>query len=371
MKKLLWSTIAAAAAVVLATRLDAQPPSDAAPAHHRNGGFQNNHVDFEPKGMLSLLQWQWDAWRNGHPKPPAVPTPRVEPELAFVQANAKAGAAMVPAVTWIGHATVLAQFGGLNLLTDPIFSERASPLPLLGPKRTQPPGIALADLPHIDLVLVSHNHYDHLDEASVRALAAQAGGPPLFVVPLGVKAWLAELGIVNAVELDWWQSHAFRTAGGAAAEVVMTPVQHWSGRTLADRMQTLWGGYAVRGADFQLFHAGDTGYSADFAEIARRLGGRQRDGGFDLALVPIGAYEPRWFMKDQHVNPDEALRIHRDLRARRSLGTHWGTFSLTDEPLDEPPRALAAARAAQGVSEEDFFVLAIGQTRRLPRRGGR
>jgi len=327
--------------------------------------FQNNYIAFEPKNLLTLLKWRADAARNGLPRPPATPTPRVEVDLKFLHSNATAGAAMQPAATWIGHATVLAQFGGLNWLTDPVFSERASPVAFLGPKRAQPPALPVSELPHIDVVLISHNHYDHLDDASVRALAAQPGGPPLFVVPLGLKAWLADAGITTAVELDWWQSHRVGTT-----EVVLTPVQHWSGRGLNDRMQTLWGGFAVFAPDFQLFFAGDTGYSKDFADIRDRFAARQGDSGFDLALIPVGAYEPRWFMKDSHVNPDEAVRIHTDLRAQRSLGIHWGTFELTDESLDEPPRALAAARRAHGVADDAFFVLAVGETRRLPRRAG-
>jgi N-acyl-phosphatidylethanolamine-hydrolysing phospholipase D len=365
-----WLAIAALAVVALALggSITANPPADPDLPHHRDGGFRNNGTEFEPKGMLTLLQWQWDAWRNGLPKPPEAPTPRVEPDLGFIDANARAGAAMAPAITWIGHATMLVQSAGLNLLTDPIFSERASPVAFAGPVRAQPPGVALADLTRIDLVLISHNHYDHLDEASVRALNAQSGGPPLFVVPLGLKAWLAEVGIVNVVELDWWQSHRVDAPAGPV-EVVLTPVQHWSGRTLADRMATLWGGFAVFGPDLQWFHAGDTGYSADFAQIRRRFADRQQGGGFDLALLPIGAYAPRWFMKDQHVDPAEAVQIHLDLHARRSVGFHWGTFSLSDEALDEPPRALAQARQARQVGADEFFVLAIGQTRRLPRRG--
>jgi len=347
--------------------MSADPHDDAGRPHHRPGGFQNNHIDFQPKGMLTLAQWQWDAARNGLPKPPRVPTPAVVPDLAFVQANGRAGAAMEPAVTWIGHATALVQFGGLNVLTDPIFSERASPVSFTGPRRAQPPGLAPSQLPHIDLVLVSHNHYDHLDEASVRALQAQAGGAPLFVVPLGLKPWLADAGITSVVELDWWESHRIDAPGGAV-KVVLTPVQHWSGRTLADRMATLWGGFAVFAPDFHLFFAGDTGYSKDFADIRRRFAARQAGGGFDLALLPLGAYEPRWFMRDQHVNPAEAIQVHLDLGAKRSLGVHWGTFAMTDESLDEPPRALADARRARGLAEDDFFVLAIGQTRRLPRR---
>jgi N-acyl-phosphatidylethanolamine-hydrolysing phospholipase D len=351
--------IAAACAAGCATAADAP-----ASPHHRGDTFQNTYLEFTPRGLGDLLRWRWNAWRNHLPPAPSAPTPQTLPDLAFIGANAKAGAAMVPAVTWIGHATVLAQLGGLNLLTDPIFSERASPMSFVGPQRAQPPGLAFTQLPHIDVVVVSHNHYDHCDMASLQALNTQAGGPPLFLVPLGLKAWLADIGISNAVELDWWQSHRV-----GAVDFVLTPVQHWSGRTLTDRLETLWGGWAVFAPDAHLFHAGDTGYSRDFEDIAARFADRQSDGGFDIALIPVGAYEPRWFMKDQHVNPDEAVQIHRDLRARRSLGIHWGTFALTDEPLDEPPRALARARSAAGVTEEAFFLLAIGQTRRLPRRG--
>jgi N-acyl-phosphatidylethanolamine-hydrolysing phospholipase D len=329
--------------------------------HHRTGGFQNNHIEFAPRSLGELMQWKMLALRDGLPKQPTTPTPVVAPDLGFISHNAQAGAAMEPALTWIGHATVLAQLGGVNVLTDPIFSERASPLAFVGPRRAQPPGLALAQLPHIDVVVISHNHYDHLDAASVKALNAQAGGPPLFLVPLGNKAWMTQQGIENVAELDWWQRERVSTARGAV-EIVFTPVQHWSGRSLTDRMETLWGGWAVFAPGQALYYAGDTGYSPDFAEVGRRLGP------FDIALIPIGAYEPRWFMKEQHVNPDEAVQMHRDLRARRSLGVHWGTFELTDESLDEPPKRLAAARRAAGLADDDFFVLAVGQTRRLPPR---
>jgi N-acyl-phosphatidylethanolamine-hydrolysing phospholipase D len=332
------------------------------PPHHREGGYQNNYTEFAPKGLGMLLQWKLQAAREGLPPPPSEPLPIVKPDLDFIHANARAGAAMQPAATWIGHATALVQMGGLNLLTDPIFSERASPLSMLGPKRAQPPGLTLAQLPHIDLVLVSHNHYDHLDLDSVRALDQQPGGPPLFVVPLGIQAWMHEVGIRRSVELDWWQSHRL-----GEVEVVLTPVQHWSGRSLTDRMQTLWGGYAVFAPDLHLYFSGDTGYSKDFTDTRERFRQRQsagHGGGFDLALIAIGGYEPRWFMMEQHVDPAEAVRIHRDLNAK-----HWGTFELTDEALDEAPRALAAAREAAGLSSADFGVLAVGATLRLPRRG--
>ena len=353
----------AAGLMALALSAAAQPADPPPPPHHRNGGFQNNYLDFAPRGLAELLRWRWAALRDGLPPRAAAPTPRVDPDLAFIGANARAGADMQPAVTWIGHATVLAQLGGLNVLTDPVFSQRASPVSFAGPVRAQPPGLTLEQLPRIDLVVVSHNHYDHCDAPSLQALNAQAGGPPLFLVPLGLKRWMGTIGIENTVELDWWQSHRV-----GEVEFVMTPVQHWSGRALNDRMATLWGGWAMFARDAHLFFAGDTGYSPDFSDIARRFAPRQGGRGFDIALIPVGAYEPRWFMKEQHVDPDESVRMHRDLRATRSLGIHWGTFELTDEALDEPPRALARAMARAAISDDEFFLLALGQTRQLPRR---
>ncbi len=363
-------------AVVLATSAAASaawaaPPTVAAdsgtqvvPSHRRGDRFQDNYIEFEPKGPGALLRWRMDAFRDGLPKEEQTSTPRIAPDLAFLRANAAAGPAMEPAVTWIGHASTLVQSGGVNVLTDPIFSERASPLAFLGPKRHVAPGLALAELPHIDAVLISHNHYDHLDAASVDALAAQAGGPPLFVVPLGVKKWFADRGIANAVELDWWQSVRV-----GAVEIVFTPSQHWSGRSLTDRMETLWGNYAILAPDFQTFFAGDTAYSKDFADIHAHFAARQGAGrGFDLALIPVGGYDPRWFMRSQHVDPDEAVRIHLDILATRSIGIHWGTFQLSDESLDEPPKALARAAQTRGLGVDAFTVSAIGQTRRFPRR---
>ena len=337
-----------------------------APAHHRGTRFQNSEVEFEPKGLAELLKWRRNAWRDGLPKPPRHATPHVAADLAFLHANASAGAAMVPALTWIGHASTLLQAGGANLITDPIFSERASPLPFAGPKRHVAPGLTVAELPHIDAVLISHNHYDHLDLASVKALAAQAGGPPRFIVPLGLATWFARIGIggQSVIELDWWQSARIGTV-----EIVFTPAQHWSGRSLADRMATLWGGYAIFAPDFHAWFAGDTAYSKHFAEIHRRFAARQGAGrGFDLALIPIGAYEPRWFMRAQHVDPEEAVHIHRDVFAERSIGIHWGTFQLTDESLDEPPLALQRALRLAGLDDGAFSTLAVGETRRLPRR---
>ncbi len=356
----------AALVLCLSARAGAADPS--MKAHHRPNGFQNNYLEFEPKGLTALLKWKIDALLAGLPRPPASATPQVAPDLGFIASNAGAGASMAPSITWVGHATMLAQLGGLNLITDPVFSERVSPLSFIGPKRHAPPGLTLAQLPHIDVVLISHNHYDHLDDTSVRTLAAQQGGSPLFVVPLGIKAWMAERGITHVVELDWWQSHSVPSPTGPV-DVVLTPVQHWSGRGLNDQLATLWGGYAVFAPDLHLFFSGDTGYSKDFSDIREHFAPRQREGGgFDIALIAVGAYEPRWFMTSQHVNPAEAVQIHLDLGAKRSVGVHWGTFQLTDEALDEPPQQLAQARAARGLADDQFFVMAIGETRRLARR---
>ena len=293
--------------------------------HHRPDGFRNRNHEGEPRSLAEVLRWKRDAARNGLPPPAQTPTPQIRPELEFLRGNALAGAAMAPSVTWIGHATAMAQLGGITLLTDPIFSERASPLAFAGPKRHVAPGLATHELPHIDLVLVSHNHYDHLDAASVRALKAQPGGPPLFIVPLGLRSWLADRGISSAVELDWWQVHRIAGPKGEI-DVMLSPAQHWSGRGLRDRMATLWGGFAVFAPDCHLFYAGDTGYSRDFVDLRAHIAERQRPqagGGFDIALLPIGAYEPRWFMAAQHVNAAEAVKIHGDLGAKRSLGVHW------------------------------------------------
>ncbi|MBB3175781.1 MBL fold metallo-hydrolase [Variovorax sp. Sphag1AA] len=345
---------------------------DPAKPHHREHGFQNNYVEFQPKSLSELLRWRRQALRDRLPRPPLAPTPRVAPELDWLHANARAGQAMAPCFTWIGHATVLVQMGGLTVLTDPMFSLRASPVPFAGPRRHTPPGIELPQLPRVDLVLVSHNHYDHLDAPSVDALNRQPGGPPLFVVPLGVKPWLHGRRIRNTVELDWWDRHTVPGAHGEV-EIALVPAQHWSSRSPRDAMATLWGGFAVIAPDCHLLYTGDTGYSRDFADIRRHFSDRQapeQGGGFDIALIPIGAYAPRWFMKSQHVDIEEALRIHADVGAKRSLGIHWGVFELSDEALDDPPRKLAEVRDAQGIPEEHFFAVAVGETRRLASRLG-
>ena len=342
--------------------------------HHTPHGFTNNYATRVTKTTGDFLRWQFERIVNGVPKPPQTPTPTVAADVAFVQSNAKV-AGMQPAITWVGHATMLVQANGLNVLTDPIWSERASPMQFVGPKRAQPPGLAMAQLPPIDVVLISHNHYDHLDKETVLALSRRtmsAGQATLFIVPLGVKAFFDGLGITNVKEMDWWDSVTVK-----GVEFHFTPVQHWSARGLGDRSETLWGGWAVFGPATHWYFSGDTGYSQDFQDVVKRFAERQTEakgGGFDMALIPVGAYEPRWFMKEQHVNPAEALQIHLDLKAKRSVGLHWGTFALTDEPLDQPPKDLADARrarlgqAGQDPTTDTFTVMAIGQTRVFPER---
>jgi len=345
------------------------PYFNPAKKHHRPDGFQNNYQSFRGKKLGELLRWRWQAWRAGHPRPLQTPIPVVKPDLAFIHANAQAGLAMQPAATWIGHITVLLQFGGLNLLTDPVFSARCFPVQWAGPLRQTPPGLSLDQLPHIDVVLLSHNHYDHMDEASLIALSKQAGGSPLFITPLGHKHWFARRGIHQVVELDWWDTHVLQgTESSRRIPITLTPAQHWSARTATDALQSLWGGFAVLAPDCHLFFAGDTAYSKDFVDIRQHFAREHtpdQGGGFDIALLPIGAYEPRWFMKDQHVNPEESVQIFQDLGCQRALAVHWGTFQLTDEGRDAPVVALAAAREERKVAASAFVALTAGSALQL------
>ena len=242
-------------------------------------------------------------------------------------------------VTWIGHATLLVRLGGQTFLTDPTWSKTASPIPI-GPKRFVPPGLGFDALPPIDFVVVSHNHYDHLDLGTLRRLARRNPATRFFV-PLGNAALLQSEGISNVTELDWGES---RRVG--AVVVSCLPAQHWSKRGLGDDLETLWSSWSVASPDRRFFFAGDTGYSDGFARIREQLAG------FDLAALPIGAYAPRPMMKASHMNPEEAYRAARDLGASRALAMHFGTFDLSDEPLDEPPRRwkAAAASTANGAS---------------------
>jgi len=271
---------------------------------------------------------------------------RVENDGDFLRENAGHS---VPTVTWIGHATVLVQMDHVSFLTDPIWSDRASPLPI-GPRRLVAPGVALDDLPPIDFVLISHNHYDHLDMDTLRALADRSP-ETRFYVPLANGDLLRDEGVTNVVELDWGSQV---THGNVTIHCLES--QHWSRRGLFDWRKALWASWAVIGRERRFYFAGDTGFFDGFAGIGAALGP------FDLAALPIGAYEPTAMMRSSHMDPEEAVRAARALRAERVLGIHWGTFDLTDEPLDEPPRRFRDAAAAAGYSESAAFVERIGET---------
>ena len=309
------------------------------------GGVYRNNYSRESHGLGGALKAFWGARDQFSRLKPITFTKAVN-DPAFLRGNRSA-----PTLTWVGHATFLLQIEGLNVLTDPVFSRRVSPLAFAGPERLAPLGLSLAELPPIDLVLISHNHYDHLDEAAVKVLARDHARAS-FVVPLGLKAWFTARGITSVVELDWWQA-----SERGAAKITALPAQHFSGRGPFDRNVTLWCSLLLEIAGKKIYFAGDTGYSKDFADI----GAAHPD--IDLALLPIGAYEPNWFMKSVHVNPEEAVRIFQDLGARHAAAMHWGTFRLTLEPLDEPPQRLTQALAKAGIVPEQFFVMQHGETR--------
>ncbi len=304
-----------------------------------------------PPSFADLLRWRWrrrararqaDSTDGEHFE-------LLRPDVEFLQTNRE-----VQTLTWIGHVTFLLQLGGLNILTDPHMTQRASPLPFAGPRRLVGLPLRIQELPRIDVVVISHNHYDHLDAGTVARLAGQPGGPPRFLVPLGLKLWFAQHGIFHVTELDWWETEAI---DGVRFHFV--PTQHWSKRTPFDTNRSLWGGWLMEAPEFRFHFCGDTGYSRDFQDI------NQRFGAVDLTALPIGAYDPRWFMGPQHVDPEEAVQIFLDLQARYAVGMHWGTFKLTDEPMQEPPERLMRALEEQGIPSERFFLMKFGETRDL------
>lgn len=321
-------------------------PLPGRPLHHVEGGFRNVDPDFRPPSS-------WTRWNFVVRRLLATSfTPRSfeAPRIANDGADLRAGI-VNPGVTWVGHATVLLQLDGLNVLTDPQWSERASPSTWAGPRRLSPPGLAFADLPRIDAVVISHDHYDHLDLNTVKRLAETHD--PLFLVPLGMKAWFVDNGMNRVVELDWWQEHEYR-----GLRFVCLPAQHFSQRTLWDGNSRLWASWAVLGGEQRFYFSGDTGYFPEFKEVGKRLGP------FDLAALAIGAYLPPEIMKEVHLTPEEAVQAFLDLNARVLLGIHWGTFDLAEEPLDEPPQRMVAEARRHGIDASRAWILKIGETRR-------
>jgi L-ascorbate metabolism protein UlaG (beta-lactamase superfamily) len=316
-----------------------RPAQRLAQTDHFNGErFFNPHAP-QGKSLQDVRRWRNERLKQRWPRlvedPPFPPPSRVAPDRI--------------AATFIGHSTFLVQVGGICVLTDPIWSQRCSPVAFAGPHRARRPGQSLDALPKVDLLLVTHNHYDHMDLPTLRRVRRRWAPPT--ATGLDNARHLAKAGIRGAVELDWWQS-----ADLAGARVTYVPAQHFSSRTLRDRNRSLWGGFVVEAGGPVVYFAGDSGYCPHFAEIAQHFPR------IDLALLPIGAYEPRWFMRQQHVNPAEAVRAHLDLRSRRSLGMHFGTFQLTDEAIDAPVQALRVARAEAGVADHEFDVLGFGET---------
>ena len=317
-----------------------------APAHHREHGYANLNPSHVTAGAWTRFTFFVSRIWASTFTPRTANFPQVASDLGTIHDNRGA-----VTVTWVGHATLLIQLDGVNILTDPHWSGRASPVSFAGPRRVSAPGLRFEDLPPIHAVVISHDHYDHLDEATVRRLAAEHR--PRFFVPLGVKQWFADVGITDVDELDWWGKRELR-----GLMFTCVPAQHFSGRTLWDRNRRLWSGWVVAGRARRLYFAGDSAYFDGFKEIGARLGP------FDLAAVPIGAYVPAVVMKASHTTPEEALRALADVRGQRLVPIHWGTFDLAEEPLEEPPQRLIAEARRLRLDLDRVWILKHGETRR-------
>lgn len=362
------SALVALPVLVLAACASAPfPYADPALPHRGPDGFRNIASDARPGGSAPWYEVLQRRWR-GDFKPSGPPEGGYEAfaerwrQLLKPSTLEAAAASPTPQLAWLGHAGLWLQAGGQRVLIDPQLSSFAGPVSWLASKRLIDAPIAAADLPPVDLLLITHSHYDHLDIATLKPILARHPQPRV-LVPLGLKKWMQDQGARQVEELDWWEQ---RQVGPLTVRLL--PAQHWSRRGLSDTNQTLWGGWDIAwprpggGAPWRLVHTGDTGYNeALYRQIGERLGGP-----VDLVAVPIGAYEPREFMRAQHNNPDEAVRIARLLNARRALGIHWGTFEISHEPLDQPPRDVAAALKAQALPPDHVWLMKQGEVRALP-----
>lgn len=320
-----------------------------APHHTSDGEFQNLGSPPKKRSFFSFfwmrLRTDWVDVAEGKDVPRVVTVPKDFEGDHLRQ------------VTWLGHSCFLVQANGINLLTDPVFSRRASPVSFAGPERYTPPAMGIDQLPIIHAVIISHNHYDHLDVESIEKIDARS--KPLWLVPLKNGPLLTDAGVdkKRVIELDWWQDHKV-TIGKKSIKATFTPTpaQHWSARGLFDRNEMLWSSWAARLGDLNLYFGGDTGYQDEiFKQIGRKLGP------FDLGIIPIGAYAPRDFMAPSHVQPEESVKIHQDVRALRSLGAHWGTFPLTAEPVMDPPKRLEAALKSVKLPTKTFIAPVLGK----------
>lgn len=309
--------------------------------HFDGEKFFNKYPPTTDKSFFTLLKWKFTSKAANWPKWIESKSQKLLPERTD---KIKA--------TFINHASVFIQVGGVNIITDPHFSMRTSPVDWAGPKRVRRPGIELEDLPKIDFVLVSHNHYDHLDLKSLAAIY-KINPAVKILVGLGNKKLLDE-NEIPCIELDWEES--IEINGG---KIFFMPAHHWSARGLWDKRYTLWGSFVIETNRGNIYFAGDTGYSPHFKDIQSKF----RE--FSLALLPIGAYAPRWFMKNAHINPEEAVKAHLDLKSKKSIGIHFGTFQLTDEPIDEPIKLLDEAKIKYNVNKEEFVALGFGASLEL------
>ena len=315
---------------------------DRSKPHHGDGQFISNKSG-------SFFSWVSMRWREN--SPPQIDDSALASIVGEVDHSLINSPADLPRATWIGHATVLVQYRGINFLTDPHLSQRPFGFDFLVSKRFTQPALSFEEMPKIDFILISHNHFDHLDHRTVDMF----GNSVTWYVPLGVKRWFLDRGIESAkvVELDWWQVHQFNSD----VKVTFTPSVHWSKRTPWDTNKSLWGGWAVDIAGFKSWHAGDTGYSDT---LFREIG--ERTGPFRFAMIPIGGYAPRYFMSASHIDPSEAVDVHIDVRSQQSMPMHWGTFQLTHEPVFEPSELLLQELQKRSIAVQDFKPLKIGDT---------
>jgi len=344
--------VATAAALLFGADGDSAAQDSALPQvrfHHLPHGFRNVDPEFMRTPVWTRVQHmvrRLGPMLRRERRITPLATATAVPDLDVLRADRPE-----PTVTWVGHSTLLVQLDGVSFLTDPHWGSRAGPWSgRVGVKRHAPPGLAFEDLPKIDFVLISHDHYDHLDEPTVRRLARTFN--PRFVVPLGIKAWLADRGITNAVELDWGESVTLH-----GLTIVCTPAQHFSGRTLRDQGRRLWASWVVLGSK-RFYFGGDSGYYRHFKEIGDAYGP------FDLTALAIGSYTPREMTRLIHTSPEDALQAWLDLRGARFVGIHWGTFALAEEPFDGPPRRLGAEVERRRLDAEAIWVLKPGETRR-------
>lgn len=329
-------------ALLVVDKLLAAPTYDENTSDHFNGTKFINPDDSGTHHYFEVLKWWFSSndkglWHDIRDEVISFPSPKekVHPEEFHV--------------TFINHATFLIQVDGLNILTDPVWSHRVSPYQWIGPKRMRAPGIDLDDIPPIDVVLISHNHYDHLDIRTVKNLHRKFD--PQFIVPLGVEKYLHENGIHKTTHLDWWDTHKLDVGMSISA----VPARHFSGRGLFDRNKTLWCGYVLHASLGNIYFAGDTAYGDFFKEITARYGPMH------TSFIPIGAYKPRWFMEAIHMSPEEAVKAHLDVQSQRSFAMHHGTFPMADDGMYEPLMELADARKKYDISPQEFTVLEEGE----------